>query len=387
MAAINANIVVEPITLNVTDTSITQTVTVDPINLSVFTAAPSSNPPGSPNASLQFNNGNVFGGLANATVSGGNLTFTNLANLKIDGGSTGYQLTTDGAGVLSWTPGTSDPSKIINGTSNVEIASLNGNVDFTVASANVARMYTTGAAYPGFLAVNGNITAENDIESIGGNIVATAGQFTGDGNGISWTNASNVVINGGVNGYVLGTDGAGSLSWVAQGGAGTGNPGGSNTNVQFNDAGLFGGQTGFSYDKTTNVLTANVALGYGFDDVELTTTTTSNQYMFFNDFSVRYQTVDATQNADLDFRGDASTTLDTLLPVGKSITGVFVLKNGTTAYNVNTVSIDGVTQTVKYTNNITPIAAASSLNSFTFTIVKLDATPTYDVLGSATRFG
>ena len=56
MAAINANIVVEPITLNVTDTSITQTVTVDPINLSVFTAAPSSNPPGSPNASLQFNN-------------------------------------------------------------------------------------------------------------------------------------------------------------------------------------------------------------------------------------------------------------------------------------------------------------------------------------------
>ena len=198
---------------------------------------------------------------------------------------------------------------------------------------------------------------------------------------------SNVTITGGVNGYVLGTDGSGTLSWVAQGGAGTGNPGGANTNIQFNDAGLFGGDTAFTFDKVTKVMTANVALGYGFDDVELTTTTTSNQYMFFNDFSVRYQTVDATADADLDFRGDASTTLDSLLPVGKSITGVFVMKNGTTAYNVNTVSIDGVTQTVKYVNNLTPSTAPSSLSSFTFTIVKLNATPTYDVLGSATRFG
>jgi hypothetical protein len=101
MSAITANIIVEPITLDVTQTSITQTVQVEPIDLSIFTAAPASNPPGAPNGSLQYNNSNSFGGLANATVSGGTLTFSNLANLSIAGGSPGYQLATDGAGVLS----------------------------------------------------------------------------------------------------------------------------------------------------------------------------------------------------------------------------------------------------------------------------------------------
>ena len=54
MSEINATIVVEPITLDVTQTPITQTVTVAPIDLSVFTSAPASNPPGTPNASLQY---------------------------------------------------------------------------------------------------------------------------------------------------------------------------------------------------------------------------------------------------------------------------------------------------------------------------------------------
>ena len=70
---------------------------------------------------------------------------------------------------------------------------------------------------------------------------------------------SNVHISGGVNGYVLETDGLGNLSWTAQtSGTGTGIPGGSNTQIQFNDAGDFGGNSGFTFDKTTgNVAAAN----------------------------------------------------------------------------------------------------------------------------------
>ena len=68
---------------------------------------------------------------------------------------------------------------------------------------------------------------------------------------------SNVHISGGVNGYVLETDGLGNLSWTAQtSGTGTGIPGGSNTQVQFNDAGSFGGNAGFTFDKTTGNVTA-----------------------------------------------------------------------------------------------------------------------------------
>lgn len=53
---------------------------------------------------------------------------------------------------------------------------------------------------------------------------------------------------------VLQTDGAGITSWVAAGGGG-GTPGGSDTHVQFNDGGAFGGEVGMVYNKTTDVLT------------------------------------------------------------------------------------------------------------------------------------
>jgi hypothetical protein len=66
---------------------------------------------------------------------------------------------------------------------------------------------------------------------------------------------ANLHITGGSNGYVLQTDGTGNLTWTAQtGGTGNGTPGGANTQVQFNDAGTFGGQAGFTFDKTSNVL-------------------------------------------------------------------------------------------------------------------------------------
>jgi hypothetical protein len=44
-------------------------------------------------------------------------------------------------------------------------------------------------------------------------------------------------------------------TWDNIGGAGT--PSGSNTEVQFNDAGIFGGDSKFTYDKTTGNVTAN----------------------------------------------------------------------------------------------------------------------------------
>ncbi len=196
MSAINANIVVEPITLNVTESSINQTVTVDPINLSVYTSAPQNTLPGGSDTELQFNNANSFGGLANSSVSSGTLTFSNLANLKILGGTSGYSLTTDGAGVLSWS---------------------DANVSNT---ANVA-------------------------------------------NNLNATSTANVVIGGGVNGYVLQTDGAGVLSWTAQtGGGGVGTPGGANTQIQYNDSGVFGGFAGFTFNEVTgNVdMPANLSL-------------------------------------------------------------------------------------------------------------------------------
>ena len=92
-----------------------------------------------------------------------------------------------------------------------------------------------------FNASTGATTATNIVASVSANL--------GD--------VGNVTITGGTNGYVLQTDGSGVLSWTAQsGGSGNGSPGGANTQVQFNNAGAFGGDAGFIYDISTDKLTA-----------------------------------------------------------------------------------------------------------------------------------
>jgi len=70
---------------------------------------------------------------------------------------------------------------------------------------------------------------------------------------------SNVTILGGNNGYFLQTDGAGVLTWApaSGGGGGNGTPGGANTQVQYNKSGDFGGDSGFTYNDTTNTLQAS----------------------------------------------------------------------------------------------------------------------------------
>jgi len=67
---------------------------------------------------------------------------------------------------------------------------------------------------------------------------------------------NNVIILGGVDGYYLQTNGEGGLTWApaGNGGGGNGVPGGSNSEVQFNNDGNFGGDPGFTYNNVTNQL-------------------------------------------------------------------------------------------------------------------------------------
>lgn len=57
--------------------------------------------------------------------------------------------------------------------------------------------------------------------------------------------------------------GVGVVTVSASGGGGGGTPGGSDTQVQFNDAGSFGGDSAFTWTKATNVLTLDDASGTG----------------------------------------------------------------------------------------------------------------------------
>ena len=101
----------------------------------------------------------------------------------------------------------------------------------------------------GVLAGSNSFTFNNvsEIVTIGNLAISNVANLGG---------TSNVKIGGGTNGYVLQTDGTGNLSWTAQAGNVTGNgtPGGSNTQIQYNNAGNFGGSAGFTFDSVSNVM-------------------------------------------------------------------------------------------------------------------------------------
>ena len=85
-----------------------------------------------------------------------------------------------------------------------------------------------------------------------GNVTANLVNVLGN---LMISNVANLKIPGGLNGYFLQTDGSGNLTWAASGGGGgTGVPGGSNTQVLYNQAGAFGGSANFTFNETTNTL-------------------------------------------------------------------------------------------------------------------------------------
>jgi hypothetical protein len=90
-----------------------------------------------------------------------------------------------------------------------------------------------------------------------------------------------------VNGYYLQTDTNGVLSWAAGGGGGGGSPGGSNTQIQFNNAGAFGGDAAFTF--TNGGSTATMSLGVA--------STTSGVAKLYNSSSANAVTIASGNNA------------------------------------------------------------------------------------------
>jgi len=103
-------------------------------------------------------------------------------------------------------------------------------------------------------------------------------------------------------------------------------------------------------------------------------------------FEVVYCTANATVDPIINFRGSSTLTINGILEVGKARTVNVMLTNGTTAYKITTVQIDGAAQTVKWLGGSAPTSGnASSIDSYSFTIIKTAAS-TYTVLGSVVKF-
>ena len=100
--------------------------------------------------------------------------------------------------------------------------------------------------------------------------------------------------------------------------------------------------------------------------------------------SIWYYTSNATANHTLNFRYSSSVSLNTALPVGDTITLVWLNTNGTTAYYPSTIQIDGTTVTPKVPAAITA-GNVSSIDAYSFTIIKT-ASATFTVLETQTKF-
>ena len=101
---------------------------------------------------------------------------------------------------------------------------------------------------------------------------------------------------------------------------------------------------------------------------------------------VQYYTSNAANNFTLNIRGNSTTSLNSVLAIGQSVTMVLLVTNGATAYYANVIQIDGVTITPKWQFGLAPTGgSASSIDSYTFAIVKT-ANATYTVLGSVMKY-
>lgn len=248
--------------------------------------------PGGANTQVQFNDSGSFGGDAgftydkntniltvdNITVNNnfiGNVAFANTASTV----TSNAQPNITSVGTLtSLTVGNTVAASLFAGSgaslTNLPAANIVGSVPQAQTVTNAAQpnitsvgtltsLQVSGNTNTGNLSVAGNIATTN-INVIGNATVSTLltvnsnakVNFASSSN-INLGDLSNIHISGGTNGYVLSTDGAGNLLWTAGGGGGNGSPGGSNTQVQYNDSGTFGGSAFFTFNEVTN--TVNVA--------------------------------------------------------------------------------------------------------------------------------
>lgn len=102
--------------------------------------------------------------------------------------------------------------------------------------------------------------------------------------------------------------------------------------------------------------------------------------------SVLYYTTNASGNWTLNVRGNSTTTLNSIMAVGQTVTIAFLVTQGATAYYQSGFQIDGTVVTAKWQSGTIPSSGnASSIDAYVIAIVKTGAS-TYTAFASQTRF-
>ena len=141
---------------------------------------------GNATANSTFGNGTITS-TGNISFTGANVSLGSVGNLKISGGTSGYFLTTDGAGNLSW-------------------GAAEGGGGVSATGSNTQIQFNDG----GVLGASANLTFDKAT-----NVFTTARIVASNGANLG-NSVANVYIGGGSNNQILKTDGSGNLAWIAQ---------------------------------------------------------------------------------------------------------------------------------------------------------------------------
>ena len=102
--------------------------------------------------------------------------------------------------------------------------------------------------------------------------------------------------------------------------------------------------------------------------------------------AVLYYTSNATANWTLNIRGSGTTSLNTMMATGQSLTVVFAVTNGATARYPTAHQIDGSAVTPKWVNGTAPTAGnANAIDVYTYTVIKTGSAA-FTVLASRSYF-
>jgi hypothetical protein len=298
----------------------------------------SSNTPGNANIYLSAATGNLY----TYRILTDNLAHANGVawNFLQAGGTTGQLQFNDGGAL-----GGSSSLTFDSVTSNLTLAgnAILQNI-YSNTTANVANLNTTGT-------VNFTSSANVTLGPIG-----------------------NVHISGGSSGYVLQTNGSGALQWVSPSSVGIG---GTNTQVEFNDAGSFGGSANFTFTKTTNTLavdnvtlvaTGNLTGGNLVSANYFTgTLTTGAQPNITSVGTLTTLTVTANANSGNIYTGNLSLTGAVITSLVPGTSNTYDLGNSTSAWrNVyvgSNIFIGGTTAYLRATGNVIKTDALQTANN------------------------
>jgi hypothetical protein len=102
--------------------------------------------------------------------------------------------------------------------------------------------------------------------------------------------------------------------------------------------------------------------------------------------SVLYYTTNASANWTVNIRGNGTTSLNTLMSTGQTITVVFLVTQGATPYFNNAVQVDGSSVTPRYQGGTAWSSGnASGIDAYSYTIVKTGSAA-FTVFASQTQF-